>query len=97
MGKITFHNKEEIEEAVMKLRELEVNEGWLLVKQIIQGDIDDLETELHDPMNKVPERELKLLKWRRYYLELLKDVPTNMMNQLSTSQPGTNDLDPYEK
>lgn len=94
---ILFKTKKDIEEAIFKLRELEVNEGWRLVCDILRENIKVLEGEILDPEKKVNNTELNLLKWKRRYQELLIDTPSRLIGQLENPEGEMKELDPYDK
>ena len=92
-----FKTEKDREDAIFKMQELEVSEGWMLLSSILKENIVALEEALLDPESKASKSELEMLKWRRRYMERLVESPSTLIEQLRNSEGDIMELDPYDK
>ena len=91
-----FQTPGEIEASISSLKTLLSNPGWQLLVDIFKENMATLSSQALDPQSELSEEELRLLRWRRRYMEILIETPEKMIRKLSGDEPEEVDLDPYD-
>lgn len=100
---LSIDRPEQAAEIVDALQSLQTDRGWILLKQIFEGNIAVLEASILRKLNpddgKTPlkEEECDRLRDRLAYLEELLDKPQSIIKKLTQGQPETPEYDPYHK
>lgn len=84
-----------VKEVVGRLDELRHNQGWILLKKLLQSDIDGIEKMIWDT-EQSDIHEVNRLKDRRAGLLNIMDLPQDIITQLLSTHDIPDD-DPYEK
>lgn len=87
------------EAKITALAELESSLGWVVIKDFLEDNIEELSKSILGDINdEIPEREKKLLVLKRYYQQKLLDIPKQLskyiMDSKSTTQPV--EFDPFD-
>ena len=93
-----FPTPESKKEAVMMFRELLAQPGWLLVRQILDANIENLRSQLEDPLDESTIEDIKVMRRQlRFYIKV-RNMPEDMIKDFTggsvSVDPG---LDPYDK
>lgn len=100
---LSIDRPEQASEIVDALQSLQSDRGWILLKQIFEGNIAVLEASILRKLNpedgKTPlkEEECDRLRDRLAYLEELLAKPQEIIKKLTQNQPEVPDYDPYER
>lgn len=100
---LSINRAEQIPEIVDALQSLEQDRGWLLLKQIFEGNIAVLEAAIlkkispDDGKSALSEEECDRLRDRLAYLEELLGKPQEIIKKLTQPQPEEPEYDPYDK
>ena len=100
---LSIDRPEQASEIVDALQSLQSDRGWILLKQIFEGNIATLEAAIlrkvdpDDGKTPLKEEECDRLRDRLAYLEELLGKPQEIIKKLTQNQPETPEYDPYEK
>lgn len=100
---LTVNRPEQVGEMVDALQSLEQDRGWLLLKQIFEGNIATLEAAIlrkispDDGKTTLKEEECDRLRDKLAYLEELLAKPQQLIKKFTAKQPEMPDYDPYHK
>lgn len=100
---LSFDRPEQVKDVIDALQSLQQDRGWLLLKQIFEGNIAVLEGAIlrkvdpADGKTALKEEECDRLRDKLAYLEELLDKPNSIVAKLTQEQPDTPEYDPYDK
>lgn len=100
---LSIDRPEQAMEIVDALEALQSDRGWLLLKQIFEGNIAVLEAAIlrkispDDGRTSLKEEECDRLRDRLAYLEELLGKPQEIIKKLTQPNPEAPDYDPYDK
>lgn len=100
---LSIDRPEQAAEIIDALQSLQQERGWLLLKQIFEGNIAVLEAAIlrkispDDGKTALKEEECDRLRDRLAYLEELLNKPQLIIASFNQKQPETPEYDPYEK
>lgn len=83
--------------AVKNLNSLTGHPGWLVIRQILSADVEDLEKAIFTAVSRRDHEEAEDLERRRFYQEALLDLPEKLSVLIQSHQGQLDDLDPYDK
>lgn len=100
---LSINRPEQATDVIDALQSLQQDRGWLLLKQIFEGNIAVLEAAIlrkldpEDGKTPLKEEECDRLRDRLAYLEELLNKPQEIIKQFSQKAPDIPEYDPYEK
>lgn len=99
---LSIDNPEQAADIINALLSLQQDRGWLLLKQIFEGNIAVLEAAIlkklspDDGKTPLSEEECDRLRDKLSYLEELLNKPQEIIKQFSQKSPEEPNYDPYE-
>lgn len=99
---LSIENERQGLEIIQAFQHLEVNTGWMLLRQIFDGNMAVLQEAIlkkTDPESGKPidEAACDRLRDRYSYLEEIINTPQKYIQKFGQSQPETPEYDPYDK